>query len=277
MGAGQVVLAAGAHELLARPGQRAAGQVVGHHLVAEHVAGRHAQLGGEEAGEPAGLGVAERPDGHDMLLGVQLQPVGAQAAVEVDGELRDPQHRPVHPQQPQLRAGAGAHGHAAGQPQVAVEPGIQDGPAVDLHAELPEARPAGVGPRLHPERRAVGVGAEQPEARVRRAALRDDPGQQRPAVGHDVAAGPGGPPARQADLGEAGLGQPAAGLGGGVIRGRRRVEEPDQVQGGVAGGVHVPILARPSDRQVRGISSGRPAALTMNSHRLSRASPRRLK
>jgi hypothetical protein len=69
-----------------------------------------------------------------------------------------------------------------GQPEIAVEPGIEQRAAVDLDADLADAGRSGVGARLDPQRRAVGVRAEQPERRMRRRPLRDHPGEQRPAI-----------------------------------------------------------------------------------------------
>ena len=250
--AGEVVLPGRAHELFAGPGQGAAGEVVGHHVVAQHVDGRYPQLRGQEAGEAAGIRVADRPDGHHVLLGVELQAVRAQRGVQVDRELRDAQDGPVHPHQPHLETAGRAHHHPAGQPQVAVQPRIEQRAAVDLDAELPETGPAGIRAGLDPQRRAVGMRAEQPEAGVRRRALRDDPGEQGTAVGHHVAARTGWPGLRLSHFGEAGRGQPAQRLGGGVIRRRRRVDEADEVERGVPGTGHRPILARSRTASIRG-------------------------
>ena len=210
--------------------------------MAHHVLRRYRQLLREEAREPARVRVAERPDRHDVLLGIQLQAV-AHAGVEVNRELRDPQQGPVNPHQPHLGTFGRAHHHPAGQPQIAIEPRIEQRAAVDLDAELPDAGAAGIRPGLDPERRAVGMRAEQPEPGAGGRARRDDPGEQRPALGHDVAAGTGWPRLRLGHFGEPGHGQPAQGLGGGVIRRRRGVDEPDEVEGGFPGAAHRSILA----------------------------------
>src|ERR1700684_436241 len=61
----------------------------------------------------------------------------------------------------------GAHDHPAGEPELAVEPGIEQRAAVDLDADLADAGRAGVRAGLDPQRRAVGMRAEQPGRRVR--------------------------------------------------------------------------------------------------------------
>ena len=61
-----------------------------------------------------------------------------------------------------VAAGIG-HGDPARQPEVAVEPRVEQHAAVDLDAELAAADPAGVGLGLDPQVRAVGVGADDPE------------------------------------------------------------------------------------------------------------------
>ena len=59
-------------------------------------------------------------------------------------------------------AGA-AHDDPAGQPEVAVEPGVQQGAAVHLDGELAASGPPGVGVGLDPQVGAVGVGADDAE------------------------------------------------------------------------------------------------------------------
>ena len=82
---------------------------------------------------------------------------------EVDRQLRHPQDRVVDPQQALDDAAVGAHADPAGQAQVAVEPGVEQGAAVRLERD---DLPAGARPvrmLLDAEVRAVGVTADQPE------------------------------------------------------------------------------------------------------------------
>ncbi len=243
--ASQVIQPCRADELFAGPGEGAAGQVIGHHVMAEHVAGRDVQFGGEKVPEGTGLRGAQRPDGHQMLLRIELQPFGTQVTVEVDRQLRHPQHRPVHPYQPGPRAVRCADNDTASEAEVAIEPGIQQRAAVDLHAELAHPGPARVRARPHPQRRAVGVRPQQPERCMMRRARRNYPGEQRAAVHHGIAARIRRPVPGQRKLSEARQGQPAQGFGGGVVRRRRGIDEVDQIQGGITVRGHCPIIARP--------------------------------
>ena len=61
------------------------------------------------------------------------------------------------------RVGPVAQRDTAGQAEVAVEPAVEQRPAVDLHGDLPPAVRAGVRERLDPQVRRVGVRADDPE------------------------------------------------------------------------------------------------------------------
>ena len=81
----------------------------------------------------------------------------------------------------------------AGDAEVAVEPRVQQHAAVDLDAELLPAEAAGVGARLDPQARRVGVRADDPERRApacgrsaRRQATSAPPRTTNPAVGSVV-------------------------------------------------------------------------------------------
>ena len=117
----------------------------------------------------------------------------------------------------------------ARQAEVAVEPGVEQHAAVDLDAELAAARPAGVGPRLDPQVRAVGVGADEPEHGSTRSAA--TPRHQRAAPAEVVRTR-----ARQRlRLGcsrEAGGAETVGDGGHDVVRRRRGVDERAQVAGG---------------------------------------------
>ena len=96
------------------------------------------------------------------------------------------------------------------RPRSQFQPRIEQRAAVDLDAELPQTGPAGIRAGLDPQRRAVGMRAEQPEAGIRRRARRNGPGEQGTAVGHHVAARAGWPGPRLGRFGEAGRGAPGA-------------------------------------------------------------------
>ena len=95
-------------------------------------------------GRDVALGTGPRPQiGREVLLAVEDDAPLVHLAVEVDGELGDPQQRPVD-----LHAGGLGRRRSddpAGQAEVAVEPRVQQDAAVDLDAELAPARRTGVG------------------------------------------------------------------------------------------------------------------------------------
>ena len=134
-------------------------EVEGHDVPRHHGVGRHVQLLGEVGPEGALVDRSEAPDRREVPLPVEHEALVVDVAVEVDRELRDAQHRPVV-EEVGLGEPAGAVEHdASGEPEVAVEPRVEQGAAVDLDAELSVALAAGVGSGLEPEAGAVGVGA----------------------------------------------------------------------------------------------------------------------
>ena len=104
--------------------------------------GGDVELLGDEGRERARGDVAQAPHRAEVLLGVQEQPVGGDLPVEVDGELRHPEQRPVDEEEPLGRAVAVADHHPAREPEVAVEPRVEERAAVHLDGELPVAGPA---------------------------------------------------------------------------------------------------------------------------------------
>lgn len=179
---------------------------------------------------------AEPPHGLEVALLVELEAVGADGAVQVDGELGDAQQRPVDVDE---AGGAVPQDDASGESQVAVEPGVHQRAAVDLDGDLPPAVRAAVGERLDPQVGGVGVGAEDAEGGVGGGALGDVPGDQRATAQHVTAAGAGGgrrrglrvPGVRLGDLPESGLLQPLGGARHRVVRRRARRHEGHQVVG----------------------------------------------
>ncbi len=229
----QVVHPRPGHEF-AVPSQVGGGlHAVRHQVPAGDVLHRQSALLGEEAQQVALLGPAEAPHGCHVALAVQLEAV-VDLPVEVDGELRYAQQGAVHVHQV---GGAVAQGQPAAEAQVAVEPGVEQGAAVDLDGDLPPVVGAGVGHGLDPQVGRVGVGADDPEGGARQRAFGDVPGDERAAAEDVLAARGGVPRLGLAHLPEAGLLQ---------LRGRVR----HRVVGGGAGGeegqqtVGVPAVER---------------------------------
>lgn len=104
--------------------------------------------------------VAEAPDGLHVLLLVELEAVGVDGAVHVDGELGHAQQGPVDVHEPRR---AVPQGEPARESEVPVEPGVEERSAVDLDGDLPPALRAHVGQRLDAQVRRVGVRADDAE------------------------------------------------------------------------------------------------------------------
>ncbi len=133
------------------------------------------QVGGEAAGRRAG---AEAPGRHQVLLRVELQADLVDLAVEVDGQLGHPQQRPVVAEQHACSGPLAAeHGHPSRQAEVAVEPRVQQHPAVDLDAELAPAGPARCRAGASPAGWGCRCGRRPPGSRRRPAAAPASPAQ----------------------------------------------------------------------------------------------------
>ncbi len=204
--------------------------VVGHQVPAEHVLGRQPVLGGHEGDQVALARVAEAPDRAQVLLRIELQALRVDAAVQVHGQLGDAQQRPVQVHQ---LLGAVPQHQPAGQAEVPVEPGVEQRPAVDLHRDLPPAERPGVGHRLDPQRRGVGVRTEDPERALGLGRLGQDPADQRPAAQHVVRPDGGvpGPGVGLLKPGEPGPLEPRGGLGRRVEGRGARLQERQQFVG----------------------------------------------
>lgn len=199
-----------------------------HQVPAGDVVGVQAGLGGEEVDEVAVVDLAEAPQRLEVPLPVEVEPVVVDAAVEVDGELRDPQQRAVDVDQ---GGGAVAQRQPAGQAQVSVQPAVEQRAAVDLDGHLPPAGRPHVGTGLDPQVGGVGVGADHPEGRLGAGALRDVPGDDGAAAQHVLAAGLGVPGVGLRDLAESGLFQSGRDGGDHVVRGRSCLDEGSEVVG----------------------------------------------
>ncbi len=100
----------------------------------------HPGRGGQELGQFPGPRLAGAPDRQQVALRVQLKPALVDPAVQVGGELGDPQQRPVDVDQD---GRAVEERQAARQPEVPVKPGVEQRAAVDLDPGLqPAAVPA---------------------------------------------------------------------------------------------------------------------------------------
>ena len=163
----QVVEPRRADEHAAEAGATRRRQVVDHQVPGEDVVGGDAEVLGDEApGRRPGPRSPSRPQtGARCCCGSSFRPSVTTVAVEVDGQLRDAQQRAVDAHQARLTGPSSARTDTRpGQPEVAVEPRVHQRAAVDLDAELADAGRAAVGPGLDPQVRAVGVGADDPEA-----------------------------------------------------------------------------------------------------------------
>ena len=201
MARGKVVDATGRVHLAvaSEPGRR--GEVVRHDIPRHNGVALDVELVGQKLAEPRGVRLAQPPHRGHVLLAVELQSV-VRVAVEVDRQLRDAQQRPITAPQHRRRTRIGLvperevsrrigertsracggigecfrslarNRDTARQAQVAVEPGVQQHAAVDLHAELAVAQRAAVGLGSDSQIGAVGVGADHAEAQP----LRIDPG-----------------------------------------------------------------------------------------------------
>ena len=167
-----------------------------------------------------------------MLLLVEEQTGLGDVPVQVDRQLRDPEHGAVGAEQPVRHAVTVPEGDPAGHSQVPVEPGVEQRAAVDLHRQLAEAgqAPVGPGPDAQVGRVRVGPGDAERAARIRCRGRRPAPRDQRAVPDHEPGAGRlvHGPVRGRVDLREARSQQhPPCGVHG-VERGGGGVDELDQ-------------------------------------------------
>ena len=210
-------------------GREAVGQ---HEVVPDDVGVRDPGDQGERLHQVVGAVVA--PDRHEVALRVQDEPV-PDPTVEVDGQAGQPQRRAG---QHDAVQSAVTGGQAPRDGQLAVQPGVREQPAVRLDADQLEPGPPHVVARADLERRAVGVGPDQPHADVGQRRRPDPERHDAAAVTHHEAlvAGRELPAVDLGQLGEAGGRQPAHHLGDGVERRRRDVDERAQVRPGLLDG-----------------------------------------
>jgi hypothetical protein len=227
--AGQIVEPAGDHELVAGAKQRGLLRVVSAQVEADHAGcgRRHAvagELGCEQLEEVRiGPRLAQPEQRHHLRLRVELQAVGVDGSVQVDGQVRDAHQRPREVDQHAAPSATAVVQHdPAGDRQVAVQPGRQQQPAVGLDGELVVALGAHVGQGPQPQVGRVGVGTDQLEARLVGRLLADHEGRDARATADDEEALTGREPkgVGLVQLREASGDQPPDDLGDRVV-GRR--------------------------------------------------------
>ncbi|MNF59448.1 hypothetical protein D3C84_410380 [compost metagenome] len=141
---------------------------------------------GQQVAEVAGFAGGQlRQDGRQLGLGID-RPALVGLAVEMDGQVGDHGDGRLEVHQLAFHHAGGAVGDAAGQGQVAVEPGRQQGATIDFHAQLPEALLVQLGIRLDPQAGAVGVGTDQAQAAFQHRALAQLDGDDGGVIAGDV-------------------------------------------------------------------------------------------
>lgn len=138
------------------------------------------QLFVEQQAEVGGLARRQLGDDRRQFVLRVDRPTLVGGAVEMDGQVGDDRDGLAEVDQAAFQLAIGAEGDASGQRQVAVEPGGEEGAAIDFDAELEEAVASDLRVRLDPQAGAVGVRADQAEAafqgerRPRRMAISDE-------------------------------------------------------------------------------------------------------
>ena len=149
-------------------------------------------------------GVTDPPHRGEVLLLVEHHPALVDLSIEVNRELGHAGDGVVHGDE---SGGAVAHDQAAGDAEVAIEPRVEQRPAVDLYRELLPAEPARVGVGLDAQAWGVRVRADDPNWRRRVRAIAAVPRHQRRAAAHEALRGSVGPGHLERELGETGGGE----------------------------------------------------------------------
>ncbi len=186
--AGQKVVQTGAgDQFLAHAHQRRRLQVIEAQLEVQHLYPGQAVLlfepGQQQAIEVVVLAPLQHHRRH-LGLGIhRLAVVGF--AIQVDGQARDDGDGLGDVEQHALDPPIGVTDmQTPGQAQVAVEPGREQCPTVDLHAKLQPARRRLAGVGLQPEIGAVGMGADHAQTGDRLALRQVDGDNRRIVAGH---------------------------------------------------------------------------------------------
>ena len=154
----------------------------------------------DPVGERRSVRPLDAPDGSEVLLGVQREGL-VDLPVEVHGELGDAGDRLVHVDE-DFRAVR--RDEPSGDAEIAVQPGVVEDPAVDLHPQLSPAERGGVGAGLDPQAWRIRVGSGDAERGFRSRALGDPPCDQRSVADHEPVVRYLGPTVRLVQLGEVG-------------------------------------------------------------------------
>lgn len=117
----------------------------------------------------------------------------------------------------------------AGQPDLTIEPGVEDRATVQLHPGLLPPGRRNTWKRFEFEGRRVGMGADDPEAGVLAEILRDPPGQDSPVPHHDMTTRGLVPPIVLPMAGIASVNQPLSCHAGRMVRGRTGGEEGGEI------------------------------------------------
>ena len=195
--------------------------------------GGDAQLAGHELLERRLSGAREPQHRGEVLLAVEHEPFLVHLAVEMNGELRDAKPRVVQADEARLEALADAEHDPTREPQVAIEPRVEQGAAVHLDAELQVPFLLVLRARLEPEVRAVGMRTD--DAKATYAADRSHEGDERAVLVHDVVA-PRGERVPVVALQERSEPRPPQARRSridGVVRGGGSLEVSDEVEGRV--------------------------------------------
>ena len=151
------------------PDERARGEVVEHEVPGEDGAGaRRRAARRRRRRTPPGVTSPRPQTGLRCCWALRSSPLVVISRSRWMASCGTRTERPIDEEQPLLGAVAAAHDDPPGQAEVAVEPRVEERAAVHLDGELAAAGPPGVGVRLDPQVRAVGVGADDPEPGGRR-------------------------------------------------------------------------------------------------------------
>ena len=158
------------------------------------------------------------------MLSIERDAALVHVTVEMDRELGEAQHGTVDLDETHF---AGPQRDASGEAEVAVEPRVDEGAAVDIDADLPVPDASRIRARLHAEVRAVGVGADHDETRS--GVVGDVPSDNRAAADRVCAARRSFDPGPELDATEARLVEQGCDRLRRVVRRRRVTEEVEQV------------------------------------------------
>ena len=170
-------------------------------------------------------------------------------------QLGDPGQWPVEQEENRLAA---AQDDPTRKPEVAVEPRVHEGTAVDLDRQLPPAGAARVRLRLESQVGRVRVRADDAQRSVGRQSRRCPPRDQGSAVNDVGRAGRLVPRLRLVQPAEPRLVEPGRSVGDGVVRRGRRLEVVEQVgdsghpgsQAGQVGMLIGDVFRTPGDGEV---------------------------